>query len=1045
MHTPLAAPEARREVSPRLVFAVLVAISLVTSMDLPMIGVALPFLPVSDRPYGLFDVIWTLIAVSLPLAVLLTPEVLRAEGRGRRRLVLRGLLAYAVGAAIAAASPTLALVVLARILQGGYVLAIAGALAICADAPTSAERTRRMALWGAGSAIGFGLGPFVGALMLSLGSWRFIFVLQGMLAIALFLLARSTLMESRAAERPVIPKVWLRLTGVLAIALFFWGVDGALQGGIDRVDAGFIVAGLLTGGLWLWVLRRRPRPARADGADAFRPNRATAAIGLALGAGLGASTLADAFYLSSILGLGPLGVGLGVMPILIGALPVGLFLRSTGAQRGHRAMLVVGGATWVAGLLVVILTIPGGAVDRSPLLVWLPALVLQGGGVGLVISALGQLAVNRGTRREWLAAEVASGLAARSMGTTIGFFALVALSTGRLPSDPDVPVRAWTFAAVAGFTVIGLVIAVGRELRLPDQAPPEAPMDLTPVTRATLPVLPSEPVRAVELDPFRDLPLFADLSAEHVAALRAASRSVSVAAGDALFQLGAPADALYVVRSGRLTTRVDDVVTGVLVRGDLIGEADLLRGGVRTSTVEALRDSALLEIPTTAFTQAADVEVYRRLASRLADRVAELEPRVREERQTSARDGVVAVLGLDEGLPLADVRDAIAGRVARWCSVVALGTVDRLAVENAEQQAQHVLLAAGPADEQWREFCMRSADRIVLVTERAQPPAHLPAEFIGADLLVIDEVPTNAQWAEWEAAIRPGFSRATTRERLADDTLPIADRIAGRSIGLALGGGGARGLAHLGVIEVLTEAGLVFDRIAGTSMGAIVGSLYAAGLNPQQMDALAYELLVRNNPMSDFTIPRQSLLRGRRIDVAYRELFGDLLIEALPRTFRCVSVDLVSRAAVVHRSGPLADALAASSRLPGILPVYPHPDGGLHVDGAMLNNLPVSVLTGPDGPVIAVEVGGRNELAKRAARGEDIASMSLAETIFRSLMMASDDANEAAIQSAAVHIRPDTTRATLTEFHRLDVMREAGREAALAALPEIANLLNQRP
>ena len=1040
------APNARRVVSPRLSLAVLIAVAVLTSMDLPMVGVALPFLPVSDRPFGLFDIIWTLVAVSLPFSVLLTTEVLRAEARGRRRLVLRGLFGYAVGAGLAAIGPTLATVVLARALQGTCVIAVGGALAICADAPDRAARTRRIALWGAGTALGFGLGPFAGALMLSLGSWRFIFVLQAVLAVVLLLLARATLVESRAVERPAIPRVGVRMVGITAFAVVFWGVDGALQGGVDMVDAGFMVGGLAIGALWLWMLRRRPETAKAPAttSSAFRANRVTTMIGLALGAGIGASTLADAFYLSSILGLGPLGVGLGVLPVLAGALPVGLIVRLFGAQRGHRAMLVVGGTTWVTGLLMVIASVTASETGTGQYLTVLIGLIMQGAGVGLVITALGQLAVNRSPRREWLAAEVGSGLAARSMGATIGFFALVALANGKLPSDPIVPLRAWAFAAVAGLVVIGLVIAVGRELRLPEQSAADPVMDLSRMARATMPVVESGPAIARELDPFRDLPLFAGLTDEQIQTLRAASQPLLLSAGDDLFRVGDPARSLYIVRSGRLVTRVGDAVAATHTRGELIGEADVLRGDGHTGTVVAVRDSSLLAIPADTFTSTADAGVYRRLAARLADRIAVLEPQVLLEREAAGRDAVVAVIGLDPGLPVDDVRDAIAGRIARWRSVVMPGVVDRLGLEHAEEDAQHVVLAAGDEDRRWREFCVRSADRLVLLTRRPVPPTSVEQAWLGADVLVLDAVPTNAEWTAWENAVRPGFSRATTMPLLADDVMPIADRVAGRSIGLALGGGGAKGLAHLGVIEVLTEAGLRFDRVAGTSMGAIVGSLYAAGLDPEQMDALAYELLVRNHPMSDFTVPRNSILRGRRIDVALHELFGDLVIEALPRTFRCVSVDLVSRAAVVHRSGPVADAVAASSRLPGILPVYPHPGGGLHVDGAMLNNLPVSVLTGAEGPVIAVEVGGRNELAKRVAQGETTEQLSLAETIFRSLMMASDDANEDAIRSAAVHIRPDTHGATITEFHRLDILREAGRTAALAALPDIAALLGRR-
>jgi predicted acylesterase/phospholipase RssA len=109
------------------------------------------------------------------------------------------------------------------------------------------------------------------------------------------------------------------------------------------------------------------------------------------------------------------------------------------------------------------------------------------------------------------------------------------------------------------------------------------------------------------------------------------------------------------------------------------------------------------------------------------------------------------------------------------------------------------------------------------------------------------------------------------------------------------------------------------------------------------------------------------------------------------------------------------------------------------VDGALLNNLPVNVLNREDGPIIAIAVGGQESLTEEMA----IENISFADTIMRSLMMASDNANVEAHDLADLVIRPDTSSAGLTEFHRIDAMRKAGQLAALAALPEIKNLLNR--
>ncbi|MCU1600078.1 MAG: conserved transrane transport protein, partial [Frankiales bacterium] len=258
----------------------------------------------------------------------------------------------------------------------------------------------------------------------------------------------------------------------------------------------------------------------------------------------------------------------------------------------------------------------------------------------------------------------------------------------------------------------------------------------------------------------------------------------------------------------------------------------------------------------------------------------------------------------------------------------------------------------------------------------------------------------------------------------------------GRSVGLVLGGGGARGFAHLGVLDELEAAGVQVDRVAGTSMGAVIGALYASGADAAATDAQAYESFVRNNPLGDYTLPSKSLLRGRRTDSLLRDAMGGMLIEESPREFRCVSVDLLQRRRVVHRSGPLADAMACSLRLPGIYPPYEY-GGALHVDGGVLDNLPVSTLARSEGPILAVAIG----FAGRGAAATSLKVPSLGDTLIRTMTMGSGDAAEEAMAMADLVLRPDATGVGLTEWHQIDRMRESGRETTRAAIEQIAAVL----
>ncbi|HTO71656.1 MAG TPA: patatin-like phospholipase family protein [Myxococcota bacterium] len=191
-----------------------------------------------------------------------------------------------------------------------------------------------------------------------------------------------------------------------------------------------------------------------------------------------------------------------------------------------------------------------------------------------------------------------------------------------------------------------------------------------------------------------------------------------------------------------------------------------------------------------------------------------------------------------------------------------------------------------------------------------------------------------------------------------------------KRLGLALGAGGARGLAHAGVLFGLAEAGVPVDAIAGTSSGALVGALWATG----QLELFANEL--RDRELSDLVRyldpvwPREGLLSGERATSYLRGLLGDWRIEDLPIRFAAVAVDLVTGEEVWIREGRLLDAVRASISLPGIfVPVRQR--GRLLVDGALRNPVPVAALDALDVDVrVAVNLHAQpvREIEPRARR-----------------------------------------------------------------------------
>ena len=274
----------------------------------------------------------------------------------------------------------------------------------------------------------------------------------------------------------------------------------------------------------------------------------------------------------------------------------------------------------------------------------------------------------------------------------------------------------------------------------------------------------------------------------------------------------------------------------------------------------------------------------------------------------------------------------------------------------------------------------------------------------------------------------------------------VARRLSGRSVGVVLSGGGARGFAHIGALQAMQDAGLEIDRVGGCSMGALVGALFAAGRSIPEIHRICRQELVERNPMNDYTLPVSALIRRHKGAEMLRRMFGEQQIEGLPLAFFCVSADLLNGELVVHETGDLFRAVGASICLPGVSP--PVPDGGrLLVDGGLLDNLPVETMAAKrEGPVIAIDVSGRyrpkppgprrpraqriESRLRRVVIGEEIRLPTLRETLARTVVVGSIASVEAAREHAQLVIEPEVSRFGLTAFDQLDAIATAGREAA---------------
>ena len=190
--------------------------------------------------------------------------------------------------------------------------------------------------------------------------------------------------------------------------------------------------------------------------------------------------------------------------------------------------------------------------------------------------------------------------------------------------------------------------------------------------------------------------------------------------------------------------------------------------------------------------------------------------------------------------------------------------------------------------------------------------------------------------------------------------------MAGNRVALALGSGGARGYAHIGVIDELRDRGYEVVGVAGSSMGALVGGLHAAGKLDDFADwarTLTQRAVLR---LLDPSITAAGVLRAERILDAVRDILGEVTIDELPIPYTAVSTDLISGKSVWLQRGPVDAAIRASIAIPGV--IMPHVlDGRLLADGGILDPLPMAPISGVNADLtIAVslagsEAGGRYE------------------------------------------------------------------------------------
>jgi NTE family protein len=251
-------------------------------------------------------------------------------------------------------------------------------------------------------------------------------------------------------------------------------------------------------------------------------------------------------------------------------------------------------------------------------------------------------------------------------------------------------------------------------------------------------------------------------------------------------------------------------------------------------------------------------------------------------------------------------------------------------------------------------------------------------------------------------------------------------------VALALGGGAARGFAHIGVIKILEAHNIKVEIIAGTSAGSVVGSLYASGLNAFELQQMA--LRMDESVFADWTLGNRGMFRGEALQQWVNQQMNQRVIEQLPRKLGITATDLASGEAILFQRGNIGIAVRASSSVPGVFtPVAIN--GREYVDGGLTAPVPVQAARSMGGDiVIAVDI---------STEPSGQTTQSVTELLLQTFAIMGRAINRHELSGADIVIRPVlNTRGTDFSARHLAIL--AGEQAALAALPKIKQRLGEK-
>jgi predicted acylesterase/phospholipase RssA len=475
--------------------------------------------------------------------------------------------------------------------------------------------------------------------------------------------------------------------------------------------------------------------------------------------------------------------------------------------------------------------------------------------------------------------------------------------------------------------------------------------------------------------------LFKKITPSSLQDLAATLEFVYVQGETTLIKQGDNDTSMFILYEGRLRvyreTMTDEVHSKTIEEpiaeiapGQFVGEIALLTHLPRTTTVRAVRDSILLELNEQAFKQF-EINYPHEVVSIAKTALTRL---TIKPKTTHVGENIVSLAiapaGASNHRPfierlineLKKTKSAVVVNreafnrhfnVQPTAEIFEFDTVQiTIWLRSLESQYDYIVYETDQEFTSWTQCCLKRADRIVFVADPAQSPTLNSIEtMVFSDGKVIEpytevvfihpDNQTIIRGTEQWLNKRPcdGFHHLKLNSQLYVDR--FIRFLTGRAFGVVLNGGGARGLAHIGVLKALDELQIPIDFIGGASAGAFISGMYAfSGVS----EAIKFSELHVHDSIRELTLPMMGLFKGKVLSDKCRSFFGEARIEDLWLRYFCVSTNVTQAKLQIHDKGPIWLAVRTSCSVPALYPPIYDEEYSMLIDGGVINNMPVDVM-----------------------------------------------------------------------------------------------------